>query len=114
MTPLLPQVRSGYGANLRQALNSNNMKIYDDRMARFDSPYQTGNCGGDGTCGTCVVSVLSGANLLNERVRVEDGAMRQQLAPPNWRWACRAQVTPGKPTVSGTLKIKLRPQSAAW
>ena len=61
-----------------------------------------------------MVAVLQGADLLNERVRVEDGAMRKQLAPPNWRWACRAQVTPSQPTVSGTLKIKLRPQTATW
>ena len=53
-------VLSGFGANLRRALNSNNLRIYDDRTYRFDSPYETGNCGGDGTCGTCAVAVLSG------------------------------------------------------
>ena len=53
-------VLSGMGANLRTALNSQNIKMYDDRTYRFDSPFQTGNCGGDGTCGTCVVAVLSG------------------------------------------------------
>jgi ferredoxin len=90
-----------------------NMKLYDDRTARFDSPYQTGNCGGDGTCGTCVVQVLAGSNLLNPRVRVEDGALSKQLAPPNYRWACKVRVAPD-PTMSGTLKIKLRPQSASW
>lgn len=90
-----------------------NMKLYDDRTARFDSPYQTGNCGGDGTCGTCVIQVLSGSNLLNARVRVEDGALRKQLAPPNYRWACKVRVAID-PTTSGTLKIKLRPQTASW
>jgi len=58
-------VLSGYGSNMRTALNSKNMKIYDDRTARFDSPYQTGNCAGEGTCGTCVVQVLEGKDLLN-------------------------------------------------
>lgn len=53
-------VLAGYGFNLRTALQSNNIKMYDSRTARFDSPYQTGNCGGDGTCGTCVVAVLEG------------------------------------------------------
>lgn len=52
------RVLSGYGSNMRTALQANNIKLYDDRTARFDSPYQTGNCGGDGTCGTCVVAVL--------------------------------------------------------
>ena len=53
-------VIAGYGGKLRTALNAMNLKIYDDRTARFDSPYQTGNCGGEGTCGTCVVGILQG------------------------------------------------------
>jgi ferredoxin len=80
-------VLSGMGANLRTALNSQNIKLYDDRTTRFDSPYQTGSCGGEGTCGTCVVAVLKGAELMNERVRVEDGGLKQQLAPPTYRWS---------------------------
>lgn len=54
---------SGYGSNLRTALQSNNLKMYDDRTGRFDSPYQTGNCGGEGTCGTCIISVIEGIVL---------------------------------------------------
>lgn len=80
---------SGYGVNLRTALNSYSIKLYDERTARFDSPYQTGNCGGEGTCGTCIVAVTQGANLLNERVRVENAALDNQGAPPSWRWSCR-------------------------
>jgi hypothetical protein len=60
------RVLSGYGSNMRTALQANNIKLYDDRTARFDSPYQTGNCGGDGTCGTCVVAVLQ-VRYLNDR-----------------------------------------------
>ena len=36
------------------------IKLYDSRTGRFDSPYQTGDCGGEGTCGTCMVAVLQG------------------------------------------------------
>ena len=62
------------GANLRTALNSQNIKMYDDRTSRFDSPFQTGNCGGDGTCGTCVVAVLAGniCSLVRGYVNFED------------------------------------------
>ena len=35
-------VISGYGANLRTALQGNNLKMYDERTSWFDSPYQTG------------------------------------------------------------------------
>jgi ferredoxin len=59
-------VLAGYGSNLRTALQAKNMKLYDDRTARFDSPFQTGNCGGDGTCGTCVVAVLQGTTNTSE------------------------------------------------
>jgi hypothetical protein len=35
-------VFSGYGMNLRTALQSKDLNIYDDRTKRFDSQYQTG------------------------------------------------------------------------
>lgn len=106
-------VISGYESNLRTVLVNNNLRVYDARTSRFDSPYQTGDCGGEGTCGTCMVSVLAGKELLNERVRVEDKALRKQLAPPNYRWSCRTKVGPD-PAVGGELKVKLRPQSTNW
>jgi 2Fe-2S iron-sulfur cluster binding domain len=106
-------VLSGYGSNLRVSLQSLDVKVYDERTPRFDAPSQTEDCGGEGICGTCLVQILSGSELLNPRVRVEDGALKAQLAPENYRWACRVQVAPD-PTMSGTLKIKLRPQSAHW
>jgi len=106
-------VLSGYGVNLRTLLQSHNMAMYDSRTARFDSPYQTGNCGGDGTCGTCVVSILGGKDLINDRVRVEDMPLRKLGAPPNYRWACRTLVGPAN-NDKGVLKIKLRPQTTAW
>lgn len=50
---------------------------------------------------------------MNERVRVEAGALSQQLAPPNYRWACRIIVAPNAEQ-NGIIKIKLRPQTASW
>ena len=70
---------SGFGSNLRTLLQINDIRLYDDRTYRFDSPYQQGNCGGDGTCGTCIVAVLAGKELLNEKVRVEDLALKKQV-----------------------------------
>lgn len=32
-------------------------KVYDPKTLRFDQPYATGNCAGEGTCGTCFVEV---------------------------------------------------------
>lgn len=106
-------VLAGYGTNLRTALLSQNINLYDESTARFDSPFQTGNCGGDGTCGTCLISVLAGKELLNDRVRVEDKALTKQDYPPNYRWACRVGIAPS-PRNGGVVKIKLRPQTSAY
>ena len=32
-------------------------KVYDPKTLRYDQPYATGNCAGEGTCGTCFVEV---------------------------------------------------------
>lgn len=83
--------------------------------ARFDSPYQTGDCGGEGTCGTCTVGIIEGKELINGKVLVEDKAMKQQGCPPNWRWACRTTI--GGEAVGnqgGKIKVVLRPQSVLW
>lgn len=106
-------VLSGYGSNLRTLLQANNIKMYDDRTARFDSPYQTGNCAGEGTCGTCVIAVMAGQNLMNDKVRVEDKALKSLGAPPNYRWSCRTAIAPRNDD-EGIIKIKLRPQTQKW
>lgn len=106
-------VLAGYGSNLRTALQSNNLKMYDDRTNRFDSPFQTGNCGGEGTCGTCMVAVLEGEGLVSAKKNVEQKALLKQQQPPNYRWACRLKIGMD-PSKGGTIKIKLRPQTTLW
>ena len=104
------KVLSGLGANLRTILQASNVNMYASATARFDSPYESGNCGGEGTCGTCCVAVMSGADKLNARVRVEDKALKIQARPPNYRWACRTLVAEDK-DAEGEVKIRLRPQT---
>ena len=111
------QVLSGYGVNMRTLLQSASKQVYDRRSYRFDSPYQNdSNCGGEGTCGTCIVSILSGAENLNERNRVENAALLKQNAPPNYRWACRAYIAenPDDDGASDEVTVKLRPQTTSW
>jgi len=104
------KVLSGLGANMRTLLQASNVNMYAPATSRFDSPYQKGNCAGEGTCGTCMVAVTSGASLLNPRMRVEDKALRQQAFPPNFRWACRALIGEDEES-EGDLTIRLRPQT---
>lgn len=107
------KVLSGYRTNLRTVLQANNIDMYYQATARFDSPYQTGNCGGDGTCGTCIITLVKGEELTNERARVEDKALKKQYAPPNYRWACRMLVGQHE-DMKGDMKIKLKPQSLLY
>ena len=104
---------AGFGANLRSLLDKENFRIYDNRMARFDSPYQTGNCGGEGTCGTCMVNILEGKEFLNNRVTIEEKALMKEGHPASWRWSCRTKFKSGT-NASGKVKIMLRPQTRNW
>mmetsp|Transcript_19558 Transcript_19558/g.62820 ORF Transcript_19558/g.62820 Transcript_19558/m.62820 type:complete len:248 (+) Transcript_19558:225-968(+) len=101
------------GANLRTAFLLNGFRsaeIYDTQTYRFDAIANAGtNCGGDGTCGTCLVSILDGADLVSPPGRVERAALTKQKRPPRWRWSCCMFVGTGNR--GGNLTVELRPQS---
>lgn len=97
------------GSNLRMALLQQGMEIYDPHTKRYDQPYITGDCGGEGICGTCTLAVLSDKTsnkLLSEPDTLEKAMMSSR--GNSWRLACRSVVGPeNRP---GKLKILLRPQ----
>ncbi|CAN0329787.1 unnamed protein product, partial [Laminaria digitata] len=45
------------GSNLRGEMIRLDVPVYDPQTMRYDQPYATGNCAGEGTCGTCFVEV---------------------------------------------------------
>ncbi|KAJ1447838.1 hypothetical protein M885DRAFT_624002, partial [Pelagophyceae sp. CCMP2097] len=102
------------GANLRSAFMLNRIRdpeVYDADTMRFDAIGNSGtNCGGEGTCGTCLISVEKGGELLNDAARVERQVLAKQRRPKRWRWACR--LTVGMQNAGGDLTVKLRPQAA--
>mmetsp|Transcript_15690 Transcript_15690/g.43999 ORF Transcript_15690/g.43999 Transcript_15690/m.43999 type:complete len:195 (-) Transcript_15690:228-812(-) len=103
-------VRSLAGENLRRVLLRKGYGLYDDATVRFDMPQVRGsNCGGEGCCGTCIVDIRSGRELLNEQDQHERSMMRNFPAP-SWRAACRTIV--GADNQSGTLRLRTTPQSA--
>ncbi|GIL80902.1 hypothetical protein Vretimale_9396 [Volvox reticuliferus] len=63
-------------------------------------------CGGGGNCGTCIVDVREGADLLSERTQAE----KKKLAgkPATWRLACQTRVGDGENT--GAVAIATKPQ----
>lgn len=95
------------GENLRSLLMRKDIRLYDSKTKRFDMPYATGDCAGEGLCGTCLVNVLQGKEMLNHPSHME--RLLLEGRPPSWRAACRAVV--GSENQPGTLRISLHPQS---
>jgi ferredoxin len=95
------------GENLRQLLLRRGIKLYDSKTKRFDMPHATGNCSGDGLCGTCLVKVLEGQESLSPPSDME--RLITKGRPNSWRAACRAVV--GHENKEGHVRLQLHPQS---
>lgn len=104
-------VYSGHDMPLRTILLNNNIELYDQSgyTRRVDSPYLTGDCGGDCICGTCLVQVLSGKEILNSRTMEEDLILKKMMYPHSFRLACRVQLGVYS-NIGGTIKVMLMPQ----
>jgi ferredoxin len=93
------------GENLRRAMLARGVKLNDALARRFDSG-GSGDCGAEGTCATCAVSVVRGAELLNPPGATESQMV--QAVHPRWRLACKAIV--GYGMQEGELVIKVNPK----
>ncbi|CAJ1955280.1 unnamed protein product [Sphenostylis stenocarpa] len=72
------------GQKLRKIMMDTNIELY--------GPYARAllNCAGGGTCGTCLVEVLEGHELLSPRTDKEKKLLKKK--PKNWRLACQTVV----------------------
>ena len=61
------------------------------------------NCGGIGNCGTCILAVDEGADLLSERTDAE--ARKLKGKPENWRLACQCLVGGDEAPEGAVLKV---------
>ncbi|XP_061374813.1 photosynthetic NDH subunit of subcomplex B 3, chloroplastic [Gastrolobium bilobum] len=88
------------GQKLRDIMIDSNIELY--------GPYARAllNCGGYGTCATCMVEVLEGKELLSPRTEKENEKLKRK--PKNWRLAC--QTTVGKPDSTGVVVIQQLPE----
>ncbi|KAF0926249.1 hypothetical protein E2562_022077 [Oryza meyeriana var. granulata] len=83
---------------LRDVMVENKIELY--------APYgKVMNCGGGGSCGTCIVEIVDGKELLNERTNTENRYLKKK--PESWRLACQTIVgnkeNSGKACVANTL-----------
>jgi Na+-transporting NADH:ubiquinone oxidoreductase subunit NqrF len=94
------------GDNLRLLLLKHKANLYDGSVPRLDQPSLTGDCGGEGICGTCLVQVLKGMDHLNTPGPQEQSILKGR--PSKWRAACKTIV--GADNVPGTmLRVRLHP-----
>mmetsp|Transcript_3890 Transcript_3890/g.5094 ORF Transcript_3890/g.5094 Transcript_3890/m.5094 type:complete len:303 (+) Transcript_3890:26-934(+) len=101
------QIKALAGENLRSLLIRSGAKVYDKKTRRFDQPYATGDCQGEGICGTCLVKVNEGAASLSPKDPTE--SLITKGRPVTWRAACRCVV--GADNTPATINIDLTPQS---
>jgi ferredoxin len=92
------------GENLRRAMLTRGVKLNDLLSRRFDSG-GTGDCGAEGTCATCVVSVVQGEHLLNPAKQQEQQIFQNN---PRYRLACKAIV--GYGLREGEMTIRVNPR----
>lgn len=97
------------GDNLRLLLMHNHVNLYDPKMHRLDQPTVCGDCGGEGICGTCLVSVQEGMEHLNKVGPQESSILMNR--PASWRAACKTVVGADNQEDT-TLRIRLHPQKA--
>ena len=94
------------GSNLRNEMMKVNIAVYDTKTKRFDQPYITGDCGGEGLCGTCLVDCLGGSQYLNPKDSIEKLVTRGR--PASWRLSCRTVI--GANNKKGDIKFRILPQ----
>uniref|UniRef100_A0A0E0L5H9 2Fe-2S ferredoxin-type domain-containing protein n=1 Tax=Oryza punctata TaxID=4537 RepID=A0A0E0L5H9_ORYPU len=65
---------------LRDVMQENKIELY--------APYgKVMNCGGGGSCGTCIVEIVDGKELLNERTNTENRYLKKVVVQrlPQWK-----------------------------
>nr|CAB3464513.1 unnamed protein product [Digitaria exilis] len=79
---------------LRDIMNENKIELYAAYVrlssSRLSLVGKVMNCGGGGSCGTCIVEILDGKELLNERTNTENRYLKKK--PESWRLACQTIV----------------------
>ncbi|KAF3775838.1 Photosynthetic NDH subunit of subcomplex B 3 [Nymphaea thermarum] len=88
------------GRKLRNIMKDCHIDLY--------GPYDKAllNCAGGGTCGTCIVEVVAGKELLSPRTDKEKEILEKK--PKNWRLACQTVV--GKEDSRGEVVIQTLPE----
>ncbi|KAJ4950755.1 hypothetical protein NE237_027587 [Protea cynaroides] len=88
------------GQKLRDIMLDNNIDLYGPAAKPLF------NCAGGGTCGTCIVEVVEGKEILSPRTDKENEILKKK--PKNWRLAC--QIIVGEENSRGEVVIQQLPE----
>ncbi|XP_054789096.1 photosynthetic NDH subunit of subcomplex B 3, chloroplastic [Prosopis cineraria] len=80
--------------------------MLDNKIELYATYGKVMNCGGGGSCGTCIVEIVDGTDLLNERTDTELRYLKKK--PESWRLACQTIV--GNKENSGKVVVQRIPQ----
>ncbi|KAK7384754.1 hypothetical protein VNO78_30455 [Psophocarpus tetragonolobus] len=80
--------------------------MIDNKIELYATYGKLMNCGGGGSCGTCIVEIIEGKELLNERTNTELRYLKKK--PESWRLACQTIV--GNKENSGKVVVQRIPQ----
>lgn len=80
--------------------------MQDNKIDLYATYGKVMNCGGGGSCGTCIVEILDGRELLNDRTDTENKYLKKK--PESWRLACQTIV--GNKENSGKVVVQRIPQ----
>ncbi|XP_052208950.1 photosynthetic NDH subunit of subcomplex B 3, chloroplastic isoform X1 [Diospyros lotus] len=80
--------------------------MLDNKIELYAAYGKVMNCGGGGSCGTCIVEIVNGKDLLNERTNTELRYLKKK--PESWRLACQTIV--GNKENSGKVVVQRLPQ----
>ncbi|KAB8945650.1 hypothetical protein FH972_026846 [Carpinus fangiana] len=80
--------------------------MLDNKIELYATYGKVMNCGGGGSCGTCIVEIIDGKDLLNERTNTELRYLKKN--PESWRLACQTIV--GNKENSGKVVVQRIPQ----
>ncbi|KAL4603711.1 hypothetical protein ACB092_10G143600 [Castanea dentata] len=80
--------------------------MLDNKIELYATYGKVMNCGGGGSCGTCIVEIIDGKDLLNERTNTELRYLKKK--PESWRLACQTIV--GNKENSGKVVVQRIPQ----
>jgi len=95
------QFKTESGDNCRLAL-------LDEKADLYGLWGKVMNCGGGGNCGTCIVEVTEGVDLLGQRTAAEQKKLKGK--PDSWRLACQISVGDGQSGEGRTVRLKTQPK----